>query len=119
MTTILPAAVAGTITRACSQCRRSLSGRRPDAVFCSDTCSKRFRRGTALEAAKARTSIEPQGETNPAPVRASSASGRLSGLLAGLQDEAPGYIESAHTRRVYPRTYAEHGMTLPDYLRVA
>jgi hypothetical protein len=110
---------AGTIIRACPQCSRSLTGMRPQAVYCSESCSKRFRRGTASDAPETRTSPQPLRGQPGSPVRVSEASGRLSGLLAHLTDEAPGYIESSHTGRVFPRTYAEHGLALPDYLRVA
>ena len=116
---MLTAPFAGTINRACPQCSRPLTGKRPQAVYCSPTCSKRFRRGTASAAPETRTSPEPLRGQPGSPVRVSEASGRLSGLLAHLEDEAPGYIESAHTGRVYPRTYAEHSLALPEYLRVA
>ena len=115
----LTAPFAGAITRACPQCSGPLSGKRPQAVYCGETCSKRFRRGTASAAQETRTSPQPLRGQPGSPVRVSEASGRLSGLLAHLTDEAPGYIESSHTGRVFPRTYAEHGLALPDYLRVA
>ena len=114
---ILTAPFAGTITRACPQCSRPLTGMRPQAVYCSDTCSKRFRRRTASAAPETRTSPQPLRGQPGSPVPVSEASSRLVGLLAHLKDDAP-YIESAHTRRVFPRTYAEHGLALPDYLRV-
>ena len=114
---ILAAPIAGTITRACPQCSGPLTGMRPQAVYCSATCSKRFRRGTASAAPETRTNPQPLRGQPGRLARVSEASGRLSGLLAHLTDEAPGYIESAHTGRVFPRTYAEHGLALPEYLR--
>jgi hypothetical protein len=34
-------------------------------------------------------------------------------------DDAPQHIQSAHgEHRIYPRTYAEHGLPFPDYLKV-
>lgn len=110
----LPAAPATTITRACKQCGAPLSGKRLQAAYCSDLCSKRFRRSPS-EARETRTSSKPCGDTARPPVRVS---GALGGLLAHLKDEAPGWIESSHTGRVFPRTYAEHGLPLPEHLRV-
>ena len=115
---MLTAPLSGSINRACPQCSRPLIGMRPQAVYCSLRCSKRFRRETSSAAPETRTSPQPLRGQPGSPVRVSEASGRLSGLLARLEDEAPGYIESAHTRRVFPRTYAEHGLALPEYLRL-
>src|SRR5688572_17696938 len=116
---MLAAPFVGTITRACPQCSVPMQGKRPQAVYCSALCSKRFRRGTASAAPETRTSPQSLRGQPGSPVRVSEASGRLSGLLAHLTDEAPGWIESSHTQRTFPRTYAEHGLPLPDYLRVA
>lgn len=112
------AAAAAVRPNPCRHCGHSLSGKRPDARYCSDTCSKRSRRGSASEARKARTSPPPPREASRTPVRAPSASGGLTGLLAELADQPPGWIASAYTGRTFPRTYAEHGRALPEYLKV-
>ena len=115
MTTTLPATVAGTIMRACLQCSGPLvPTARSHARYCGAACRKRASRAAPVDDSESVTAAHPCPPTAD-PV--SRFLGRLPGLLAHLADEPPGYIESTHTGRTFPRTYAEHGLPLPDYLR--
>jgi hypothetical protein len=117
-------ALAGTITRACKQCWAPLTGKRRQARYCGASCRKRASRAAS---AVNTTATVTRGEGHNPPTQSVSrflrhprASQRhLGGLLSQLAGEAPGWIESTHTGRTFPRTYAEHGLALPDYLRMA
>lgn len=121
MNTIEPA-LAGTIIRACKQCSAPLTGKRPQARYCNSACRLKAHRGSPVEA---RESVSTSDGFNPPapPVKRflSDPGGpqrHLRGLLSHLQDESPGWIESSHTGRTFPRTYAEHGLALPSYMRI-
>lgn len=101
---------------ACAQCSRPLTPTaRSHARYCGATCRKRASRQTPVNAAESVTAAKP---SPPTGLPVSRFVGCLGGLLAHLEGEPPAYIESAHAGRVFPRTYAEHGLPLPDYLRV-
>lgn len=94
--------------RTCAQCTSVFQPYRPTARFCSSLCRVRAHRGvTAAAAREARLTLRNASEAaRREPEQAT-------------EDEAPQYIESAHgEHRIYPRTYAEHGLPFPDYLRV-
>lgn len=107
----------------CAQCSRPLlAAARSHARYCGATCRKRASRRTPVNAAESVTAVNPPLPAGEAVSRflthPSEPQRPLRGLLAHLEGEAPAYIESCHTSRVFPRTYAEHGLPLPDYLRV-
>ena len=105
---------AATYSRACKQCGTPLTARRRQARYCGDICSKRARRGLPA-AQETRTSPDCVG---PASEPVSGFLGRPTGLLSGIEaGEAPQFIQSDHTGRIFPRTSAEHGLPFPDYLR--
>lgn len=94
--------------RTCAQCPTVFTAYRSAARFCSSRCRVRAHRGVTTVAA---------GEARPSPCNASEVA-RWEPEQAS-EDEAPQYIQSAHgEHRIYPRTYAEHGLPFPDYLRV-
>lgn len=94
--------------RTCAQCSTAFQPYRPAARFCSSLCRVRGHRGVTPIAA---------GEARRTPCNASEACLRAAELASN--DEAPQYIESAHGKhRIYPRTYAEHGLPFPEFLRV-
>jgi len=95
--------------RACAQCTTAFHPYRASARFCSPLCRVRAHRGV--------TTVAAGGEARRTPCYASEATLRQTERAS--DDEAPQYIESAHgEHRVYPRTYAEHGLPFPSYLRV-
>lgn len=94
--------------RACAQCTTAFHPYRASARFCSPLCRVRAHRGVTTVAA---------GEARRTPRNGSKAT--LWATEQPSNDQAPHYIESAHgEHRVYPRTYAEHGLLFPSYLRV-
>lgn len=94
--------------RTCAQCSSVFDVYRPTARFCSTLCRVRAHRGVTATVA---------GEARPTPRIASEPS--FSQTEQPSTDEGPRYIQSAHgEHRIYPRTYAEHGLPLPDYLKV-
>jgi hypothetical protein len=94
--------------RACAQCSTVFEPYRAAAPFCSSQCRVRAHRGVTTAVA---------GEARPRPCNASEPAFWQTEDPAS--DEGPQYIQSAHgSHRIYPRTYAEHGLPLPDYLKV-
>jgi len=94
--------------RTCAQCSTDFHPYRASARFCSSLCRVRAHRGVTSAAA---------GEVRLTPCNASAAP-RWEPEQSP-DDEAPQYIESAHgEHRIYPRTYAEHGLPFPSYLMV-
>jgi hypothetical protein len=111
-----------TIQPACKQCRAPLTGKRPQARYCNSACRLKAHRGSPANAPE---SVSSAGGLNPRarPVKRFLGHPRqperhLRGLLSHLEDQLPGWIESSHTGRTFPRTYAEHGLALPSYMRV-
>jgi hypothetical protein len=94
--------------RACAQCTATFHPYRPSARFCSSLCRVRGHRGVTQPVA---------GITQEAPCNASEAP-LWSTEQASNADE-PQFIQSTHgEHRIYPRTYAEHGLPFPGYLMV-
>lgn len=94
--------------RTCAQCSSAFHPYRPLARFCSSLCRVRAHRGVTPVAVEA---------THLAPCNASE--GATWAPEQASIEEGPQYIQSAHgEHRIYPRTYAEHGLPFPDYLRV-
>lgn len=108
------AALAARPPHSCVQCSKPLlPTARRHARYCGATCRKRASRQTAVNARESVTAANP---VHPAREPVSRFLGHL---LARLDGEQPAYIESTHTGRVYPRTYAEHGLPFPDHLRLS
>ena len=95
--------------RTCAQCSTVFQPYRPAARFCSSLCRVRAHRGV--------TPATPKATYRTTPRNASDDS--FWAIEQAPEVEEPQYIESAHgEHRIYPRTYAEHGLPFPDYLRV-
>ena len=104
----IPASRPAKLERTCAHCSIIFQPYRPTARFCSSLCRVRAHRGVTAVAA---------GEARPTSGNASEAAWREPEQAP--EDETPQFIESAHgEHRIYPRTYAEHGLPFPDYLRV-
>lgn len=127
--------------RICAQCCTSYHSPRATSRYCSDRCKKRHQRGAPkLSGTKPFSVVSLESATSPYPapcpaletrfrsIAGASEGGpyatiRLHGrevrYMPGKPPKAvPQFIQSAHgERRVYPRTYAEHGLPFPDHLR--
>jgi hypothetical protein len=119
----LPAAPAATIARACKQCRAPLpSAVRRHARYCGPACRVRAHRGSPANTPESVSNSEslnpPAGAVKRFLSHPRDSQRHLRGLLSHLADEAPAWIASSQTGRRYPRTYAEHGLSLPSYMRV-
>ena len=94
-------------TKACAHCATPFEAQRSTAKFCSATCRKRASRG----AVTLRTGHPPRHAKKSLSESLRSPEGQSSA------PSDPQFVQSDWTGRVYPRTYAEHGLPFPDHLR--
>ena len=94
--------------RTCAQCTTTFHPYRAAARCCSSLCRVRAHRGvTTVAAGEARLTLCNGSEVT------------CWDTVQASDDDTPRYIQSTHgEHRIYPRTYAEHGLPFPDYLRV-